>query len=160
MRIRPATAADAEAGSAVLRRSIVELCHADHGGSERAIAAWTANKTPEAWLAWLDRPDCSLLVAEDGCLLGVAMADGDGRILLNYVSPDARFAGVSTALLDALEAWARAAGLAECVLDSTRTAERFYRARGYEPVGADDLTMRKRLVPAGRSALAAPDAPR
>jgi GNAT superfamily N-acetyltransferase len=59
-----------------------------------------------------------------------------GEILLNYVSPDARFRGASSALLAGLEARAAGRGARQCTLISTETARRFYRARGYEEIGA------------------------
>lgn len=45
MRIIPATAADADKGASLLRRSITDLCHIDLGGEPLAIEAWAANKT-------------------------------------------------------------------------------------------------------------------
>ena len=59
-----------------------------------------------------------------------------GEITLNYVSPDARFRGVSKALLAALEARARELGNDVCTLASTETARRFYLAAGYVDQGA------------------------
>ena len=59
-----------------------------------------------------------------------------GKINLNYVSPDARFRGVSRALLGALEARASERGNTRCTLISTETARRFYRANGYSEEGA------------------------
>ena len=54
-----------------------------------------------------------------------------------YVRPAYRGAGVAGALMDALEAYARAAGYDAIYLDSRpdfQTAIRFYERRGYEPV--------------------------
>jgi GNAT superfamily N-acetyltransferase len=47
------------------------------------------------------------------------------------VAPDARFRGVSRALLKALEARAVERGNERCALTSTETAYRFYRSAGY-----------------------------
>jgi hypothetical protein len=47
MHIRDAVADDAPAACQVLRRSIVELCAADHGDDPAILAQWLANKTPE-----------------------------------------------------------------------------------------------------------------
>ena len=55
----------------------------------------------------------------------------DGEITLNYVAPQARFRGVSAALLKALEARAIERGATEITLLSTETAHRFYLSRGY-----------------------------
>ena len=65
-----------------------------------------------------------------------------GMITLNYVSPDARFQGVSKALLAALERTAAELGLKQCRLESTKTARRFYEAAGYRPY---EIFMSKRL---------------
>jgi GNAT superfamily N-acetyltransferase len=90
-------------------------------------------------VSWITQPDNSLLVAaEGGNILAVGSITDAGQITLNYVSPDARFRGVSHALLGALEARAVERGNSRCTLTSTETARRFYWANGYvedgEPV--------------------------
>ena len=103
---------DAEAACVVLRRSITELCRDDYRGDASTLAAWLANKTPEHVRTWIGNPDNCVLVADDGgAILGVAAMQSTGRISLNYVSPDARFRGVSKALMRALEAKATSAGI-------------------------------------------------
>jgi GNAT superfamily N-acetyltransferase len=136
MEIRDAAAGDAEAACKVLRRSIAELCYADHRNDPAILSLWLSNKTPEFFLSWLAQPDNSLLVAvDDGQVVAVGSITDAGRINLNYVSPDARFRGVSRALLGALEARAAERGNSRCTLISTETARRFYRARGYAEDG-------------------------
>jgi GNAT superfamily N-acetyltransferase len=77
-------------------------------------------------------PKASVLVAvERDMILAVGSVADTGEITLNYVSPDARFRGVSRALLGALEARAIQRGNLRCVLTSTETARRFYHASGY-----------------------------
>ena len=51
--------------------------------------------------------------------------------MLNYVAPEARFTGVSKALLAEMESKAQSIGLPHCTVESTMTAERFYRSAGY-----------------------------
>jgi GNAT superfamily N-acetyltransferase len=63
------------------------------------------------------------------------LLDLQGTIVLLYVSPDARFSGISKALLAALEKAAIAAGICEIRLDSSVTAYRFYSRCGYVPTG-------------------------
>jgi predicted GNAT family acetyltransferase len=63
---------------------------------------------------------------------------GAGRVEVNYVSPDARFRGVSRSLMAALEAKAREQGADACTLVSTATARRFYLAIGYSETGPPD----------------------
>ena len=137
MQIRDARPDDAAEAAIVLRRSIIELCGADHRDDPALLAAWLSNKTPETIAGWMQRIDASYLVAvERGALAAVGAVTDAGEILLNYVSPDARFRGVSRALLAALETRAWERGATRCTLTSTETARRFYRARGYEETGA------------------------
>jgi GNAT superfamily N-acetyltransferase len=132
MEIRDAVPADAASACHVLRRSIAELCVADHGNDPAILARWLANKTPEIVASWIAQPHGSVLLAVEGdTVLAVGAVTDAGEVTLNYVSPDARFAGVSRALLRALEARALERGNRRCTLTSTETARRFYLARGY-----------------------------
>jgi GNAT superfamily N-acetyltransferase len=154
MEIRDALPEDAPAACRVLRRSIVELCAADHHDDPAILARWLANKTPEIVASWITQRDSSLLVAvEEGEILSVGAVTDAGEITLNYVSPDARFRGVSRALLRALEVRAVERGNSRCTLTSTETARRFYRAAGYvddgapvEKFGVSARRMAKRLT--------------
>ncbi len=66
--IRDATAHDALAACEVIRRSISELCVADHANDSGILKRWLSNKTPENVASWIARPDSSVLVAvEHGC---------------------------------------------------------------------------------------------
>ena len=141
--IREARAADAGAAIETLRRSIAELCLADHQGDAQEIADWLANKTVESWHAWGTRDDAVVLVAlRDGAIVGVGMVTLAGEILLNYVHPEARFVGVSKALLGAMEERLRAGQVQTCHLTSTLTAREFYESCGYRGAG---LTLAKGL---------------
>jgi GNAT superfamily N-acetyltransferase len=132
MEIRAATFEDAPAACHVMRRSIAELCVADHRNDQVILARWLGNKTPEIFASWIRQPDNSLLVAAEGDdILAVGSVTDAGQITLNYVSPDARFRGISRALLGALEARAGERGNTRCTLTSTETARRFYLANGY-----------------------------
>jgi len=135
MIIRDATEEDALAACDVMRRSIAELCIADHRNDLVILGRWLSNKMPETFKSWI-RPSNTLLVAvEDSAVLAVACVTDAGEITLNYVSPDARFRGLSAALLGALEARAKERGNKRCTLNSTETARRFYLARGYSEDG-------------------------
>jgi GNAT superfamily N-acetyltransferase len=136
MKIRDAAPADAAAACQVLRRSIVELCVADHHNDPAILDRWLANKTPEIVASWIAQPSSSMLLAiEDGAILAVGSVTDAGEITLNYVSPDARFRGVSRALLRALEGRAVERGNTRCTLLSTETARRFYHSLGYAEDG-------------------------
>ncbi|WP_407160227.1 GNAT family N-acetyltransferase [Bradyrhizobium sp. STM 3557] len=136
MIIRDATPADAKQACQVLRDSIVELCSADHRDDPVILSRWLANKTPDNVAAWAVASGRALLVAvEDGAILAVGGLTHAGEITANYVAPAARFRGVSSAMLAALEQRAAAHGAASCTLLSTETAHRFYLARGYRDEG-------------------------
>jgi GNAT superfamily N-acetyltransferase len=135
--IRDACQEDAVASCAVMRRSIAELCAADHSDDPEILARWLSNKTPEHVCAWIARQDATMLVAvKTDAIVAVGMVTDAGEVLLNYVSPDARFSGVSRALLKALEDRARERGAILCRLESTETARRFYHSNGYIETGA------------------------
>jgi GNAT superfamily N-acetyltransferase len=139
MEIRDAIAEDAPAACEVLRRSISELCVVDHGNDPSILAKWLLNKTPEIVTSWIGLPDDSMLVAVEGStILAVGGITKAGHITLNYVSPDARFCGVSRALLAALEARALERDNVRCTLNSTETALQFYLANGYLIDGPPD----------------------
>jgi GNAT superfamily N-acetyltransferase len=138
MKIRDAAPEDASAACETMRRSIAELCTADHRNDPTILERWLSNKTPEIFKSWI-RPGNSLLVAvENNNILAVGNVTDAGEITLNYVSPDARFRGVSMALLGALEKRAIERGNKRCTLTSTETARRFYLARGYSEDGPAD----------------------
>jgi len=136
MIIRDAGVKDAEEACAVLRRSITELCVADHRNDPALLTAWLSNKTPETVAGWMRRADASYLVAvNQGAIAAVGAVTDAGEVLLNYVSPEFRFRGASTALLAALETRATERGATRCTLISTQTARLFYLARGFLEVG-------------------------
>jgi GNAT superfamily N-acetyltransferase len=146
IRIRRATGADAPEAVNTLRRSITELCTADHQGDARELASWLGNKTVRSWADWIARDDAFVLVATGHqAVVGVGMATFEGEVLLNYVHPDARFSGVSKALLAAVEAELRSRGVRQCRLESTITARRFYEGCGFLPEAANALLLTKSL---------------
>lgn len=144
MIVRQARLSDAGAACDVLRRSIIELCGSDHGNLRTKLDAWLANKTPENMASWI--VGSQIVVAEEeGRLIGVGGMTNTGYITLNYVAPDVRFRGVSKALLSALEIKAAEIGCTSCTLESTKTAEQFYRSRGYRSENGAERRMTKLL---------------
>ena len=132
--IRDARVPDAEACCSVVRRSISELCILDHHADPATLELWLANKTIANMQRWIR--EHHVLVAGDGsAILGVAAMTSLGAIILNYVSPAARFRGVSKALVRGLEARAAKLGIPQLKLQSTATARRFYHAVGYTACG-------------------------
>lgn len=134
--IRDATDDDAVQACEVLRRSIAELCAADHNNDPAILRSWLGNKTPEIFRSWRAQPGNNLLVAIDGQrVVAVGSVSDEGQITLNYVDPDARFRGVSKSMLAALEHRAASRGCVRCTLNSTETARRFYLGQGYVETG-------------------------
>ncbi len=134
--IRAARPEDAAAACEVLRRSITDLCVADHHNDQEILQRWLANKTPEIVESWITNPANTMLLAVDGdVILAVGSVTDGGEITLNYVAPDARFRGVSRTMMNALEGVAKAKGLTRCTLTSSETARRFYHAVGYIEIG-------------------------
>ncbi|WP_334396270.1 GNAT family N-acetyltransferase [Bradyrhizobium sp. AZCC 2289] len=136
------------------------MCVADHKNDPAILGRWLSNKTPETFRSWI-RPKNSLLVAiENNDILVVGCVTDGGEITLNYVSPDARFCGVSTTLLASLEKRAIERGNEVCKLESAETARRFYLAQGYSeegPPGAGSAALPATRCPSGSSPL--PEAP-
>ena len=151
--IRPAQSDDVAASTQLVRRSIAELCQADHHNLAPIIEGMLINKTQDNIQAWIATPGSYFFVAEVGPILaGVGALTGDGEITLLYVAPDFRYQGVSKALLVTLENKARDLGLPTCALVSTDTAQRFFAARGYagydkdeDDFGMDATSMTKTL---------------
>lgn len=130
--VRVATTDDADAAVDVLRRSIVELCRADHRDDQPTIDAWLDNKTVDRFSRWVENAERHTVVAEhEGTVCGVGMLGTDGVLYLCYVRPGFEGKGVGKALVAALENEARRQGLTAIRLDSTTTAEPFYEALGY-----------------------------
>ena len=138
MEIRDAVAEGAPAACRVMRRSITELCVADHRNDPTILTQWLGNKTPEIFASWINPANSLLVAVEDGGILAVGCVTNAGEIKLNYVSPDARFRGVSRAMLRALEVRAVERGNVRCTLTSTETARRLYQSAGYIEGGPPD----------------------
>jgi GNAT superfamily N-acetyltransferase len=148
MILRPAIPADARDLCGVVRRSIVELCVEDHRNDPAVLRAWLRNKRSETAEAWITHDRNRCIVAEiDGRIGAAGCVTVDGAITLNYVAPPWRFQGVSSALVDRLEAIAREYGNPACTLFSTRTARRFYLARGYADNGPEGIRFGLRIYP-------------
>ena len=137
--VRSAQPADAEEATAVLRASISVLCVADHDNDPEFLARWLENKTPRNVRTWTESPGRFVVAEEPGRIVGVGTVLASGEITLNYVLPEARFRGVSKAVLDSLEGYLCANGTTRATLVSTRTAHRFYRAMGYVDVGQPEV---------------------
>jgi GNAT superfamily N-acetyltransferase len=152
--IRRAIESDAAAARDIVRRSITQLCIADHHDDEGTLAAWLRNKTVETFtrLNVAESKSCVVAVLNDN-VCGFGHISHSGIVGLLYVDPEARFLGASTAMLNWLEEEVSRLGVNTVSLNSSYTARQFYKSRGYiqtgEPVAGFGITfgwpMAKRL---------------
>ena len=134
--IRRARIDEAAAIAELIRASITDLCVADHGGDQAKIDKWLENKTEDQILSWLKRDELFIFVMDGvGRLNAAGCHDTRGVVLMNYIAPDQRLKGLSSAMLAHLEASMLANGLAEGRLVSTATACQFYKKRGWQAYG-------------------------
>ncbi|MGH8810194.1 MAG: GNAT family N-acetyltransferase [Noviherbaspirillum sp.] len=151
--IRTARPEDAVSACNVLRRSISECCTEDHRNDAAILSAWLGNKTPETVRTWFQCSSNHSLVAVNGDeLAGIAIMTRQGKIVLCYVAPEARFTGAGRALLQALETRAREWGLGVLQVASTATAKSFYARNGFvaggvtqSAYGTEAISFSKRL---------------
>lgn len=135
--LRQADPADAEAVMDVVRRSITELCTADHRNDPHTLDTWLANKTPQRFRAWISNPDNFCVVAwMDDRVAGVGLLHRKGEIRLFFVAPGAQRQGIGKELHAVLEEKANQWGVKNMHLESTVAACSFYEALGYRSVGA------------------------
>jgi len=134
---RLATPADAIEALDVVRRSITELCEADHQRDEPTLERWLRNKTPEHFNRWCADPDTRLVVAQrEAAIVGVAALHRSGEVRLCYVRPDRARSGVGRELLLTIEAYARDWSLPALKLNSSLSARHFYERWGFSSAGA------------------------
>ena len=134
--VRAMRAEDARAFFDVHRAAIREIAAADYPAA--VIEAWAPPVTDAHVEQLLANPDGEVrLVAEiDGRIVGMgAIVPANAELRACYVAPDAARLGVGTAIVGALEQLARDHGLTALELDSSLTAEPFYRALAYVSEG-------------------------
>jgi len=140
--IRAAKMDDCVRIAELVRRSITELCEADHNGNEGKIKIWMKNKTLAQIQNWQASNRFQLFVREHKSkIAAVGCHDQEGQILLNYVSPEHQFHGHSKAMLTHLETSIGASGLKIAHLVTTSTAIGFYQNQGWKKFGNKEACM-------------------
>ena len=136
MSVREAAARDAPAAVEVVRRSIVELCVADHRNDAGTLSEWLENKTVDRFLAWFaSERHCCVVAEDDAGICAVGMIENDGEIQLCYVLPGRQNNGHGRAILERLEAQAKRWGLTRLRVKSTGPARTFYERHGFRRTG-------------------------
>lgn len=155
--IRAAELADAACACEVLCRAISTCCVEDHHNDAAILSAWLGNKTPENVASWfVCGSNFSVVAHADNKLVGVAIMNRQGKILLFYVAPEMRFTGTGKALLNALEVRAKEWGVRTLHVASTLSAKVFYLRNGFaengitrSAFGTEAISLSKALCGAG-----------
>ncbi len=125
---------DARAFLEVHRASVRGIAAKDY--SRAVVESWAPLPITETTVArFLENPDDEVrLVAEtDDKIIGIgALVLDRNELRACYVAPEASHRGVGSALVQEIERVALGRGLVFLQMDSSITAEPFYRALGYE----------------------------
>jgi len=88
MQIREASVEDAVEACQVLRRSIAELCQADHQDDLIVLEKWLSNNTFDNMRSWIADPDSYVVVATEGAaIIGVGAITSSGEITSTTCCP-------------------------------------------------------------------------
>jgi len=138
--VRAARAGEGGEILTIHRRAVHEAGRADYG--PEILQAWSPMSAPEEIAARAARFDRKIergeiiVVAEvDGAIAGFGeLVPAENMLLALYVNPDNMRRGVGAAILLELERLAREQGLNWLGLNSSLTAERFYKKNGYRVI--------------------------
>jgi putative acetyltransferase len=152
--LRPYLPADAPMLAAIFRASVEELTGDDY--DEEQQEAWASTVDDEADFAVRLGERLTLIGTLGGSPIGFIALEGTDKIDLLYVHPAAAGQGVAAMLCDAIEKLAAARGAAKLKVESSDTAEGFFKHRGYvaqqrntvlrEGVWLANTTMEKQLA--------------
>lgn len=146
--VRSATLADTGIINRIVERSIRIGCALDHRNHPLLVSDWLNRSSADFIGSRLADPHFYLCIASfEDKPVGVGMARVSGEILLCYVQPESFRRGVGRALMHNLEGWLRIRGVQHVHLNSTRTAEAFYRHLGYQQAAPPGLSTGLQTVP-------------
>jgi putative acetyltransferase len=157
--LRPYLASDAPILGAIYAAAIDELTVEDYTDEQRY--AWIALAEDEQTFGQKLAASLTLVAIVEGEPVGFISLRDNLSIEHLYVSPNIIREGVATALCDALEKLATARGAQKLTVDSSDTAEPFFKQRGYVLQSRNTrivdeqwlayMTMIKELAPAAAS---------
>ena len=157
--LRPYLASDAPILAAIYAAAIDELTAEDYTDEQRY--AWMALAEDEQTFGQKLAASLTLVAIVEGEPVGFISLRDNLSIEHLYVSPNIIREGVATALCDALERLATARGAQKLTVDSSDTAEPFFKQRGYVLQSRNTrivdeqwlayMTMIKELAPAAAS---------
>jgi len=157
--LRPYLASDAPILAAIYAAAIDEVTAEDYTDEQRY--AWIALAEDEQTFGQRLAASLTLVAIVEGEPVGFISLRDNLSIEHLYVSPNIIREGVATALCDALERLATARGAQKLTVDSSDTAEPFFKQRGYVLQSRNTrivdeqwlayMTMIKELAPAAAS---------
>ncbi|MFV0368581.1 MAG: GNAT family N-acetyltransferase [Hyphomicrobiaceae bacterium] len=135
--MRPFMLADTPRLQDLYAQAIEELTQDDYDEDQRL--AWMKRAADAEEFAQRLNNNLTILVDQDGDILGFASLKGNKEIDLLYVHPHAVGQGVGSALIDALERLATARGVEALTVDASDTAHEFFSRRGYGDVQRNSI---------------------
>lgn len=130
--MRPFLIADTSRLQDLFAQSIEELTQDEYDEDQRL--AWITRAADAEAFAKRLGANVTILVEQDGEILGFASLKGNKEIDMLYVHPYAVGQGVGSALLEAMERLAKARGAESLSVDASDTAHEFFSRRGYADV--------------------------
>mgnify|MGYP003575755840 FL=1 len=137
LRVRPGTAADAPALSALYEASVRGLGARDY--STEQVEAWASLTPPPEALAGRMADGRMRLVAELETVAGFIDVEADGHVDLLYVAPEAAGQGVARLLLETAEALAAAQGVTRLYAEASETARPVFERLGFRVTARRDF---------------------
>ena len=146
MRIRKATSKDAEEMCKVVRAAIKEVNSKDY--TPRQIKAWLSHNTTKGYRESMKKGRRWFVAVERGKIAGVARADSENEtIKALYVNPRMHGKGIGKKLYLKMEKFLRAQGVKKLVVESTITAQKFYKKMGMKKTGKRNVKMSGVKIP-------------
>lgn len=130
--MRPFLIADTPRLQDLFAQSIEELTQDEYDEDQRL--AWITRAADAEAFAKQLGANLTILVEQDGEILGFASLKGNKEIDMLYVHPYAVGQGVGSALVEAMERLAKARGAESLSVDASDTAHEFFSRRGYADV--------------------------
>lgn len=147
--IRPYRSTDADEVSAIIRTTMRISNSADY--SPERLQPLIDYFSP-AKVEQINRTRTCLVAETNGQLIATAGLE-ENEVVTFFVLPEEQGRGIGTALLEHLEAHARAQGIRELKLDASLTGAPFYARHGFQPTGeivagtaGPQVSMRKQLA--------------
>ena len=148
LHIRPYRSADADAVSAIIRRTMQISNGPDYSPDrlQPLIDYFSPAKVEQ-----INRTRTCLVAEANGQLLATAGLE-ENEVVTFFVLPEQQGQRIGSALYQRLEAYARGQGIAELRLDASLTGAPFYARHGFQPTGdildgtaGPQISMRKQL---------------